>query len=99
RRSAPGEPVAGEMTRKPGWQASRSTRAQGAFSMRADSSGRKRFRLLVHAALTLIFTAALGCGRSRDVVEGELPEAARKFLVQKKADVQNRSAGKSRVGN
>jgi hypothetical protein len=67
--------------------------------MRADFSRRKRFRLLVHAALTLIFTVWLGCGRSRDVVEGELPEAARKSLFQKKVDVQNRSVGKSRVRN
>ena len=66
--------------------------------MRADFSRRKRSRLLVRAALTLIFTVWLGCGRSRDVVEGELPEAARKSLFQKKVDVQNRSAGKSRVG-
>ncbi len=67
--------------------------------MRADFSGRKRFRILVHAALTLIFTVWLGCGRSSDVVQGELPEAARKTLFQKKMDVQNRSTGKSRVGN
>ncbi len=67
--------------------------------MRANFSRRKRFRLLVHAALTLIFTVWLGCGRSRDVVEGELPEAARKTLFQKKVDVQNRSARKSRAGN
>jgi len=67
--------------------------------MRADFSRRKRFRLLLHAALTLIFTVWLGCDGSRDVVEGELPEAARKLLFQKKVDVRNRSAGKSRVGN
>ena len=67
--------------------------------MHANFSRWKRFRLLVHAVLTLIFTGWLGCDRSRDVVEGELPEAARKSLFQKKADVRNRSAGKSRVGN
>ncbi len=67
--------------------------------MRAVCSGRQRFRLLVHAALTLICTVWLGCGRSGDVGEGELPEAARKTLFQKKMDVQNRSTGKSRVGN
>ncbi len=67
--------------------------------MRADSSRRKRFRLLVHAALTLIFTVWLGCDRSRDVMQGELSEAARKSLFQKKVDVQDRSVGKSRVRN
>jgi hypothetical protein len=67
--------------------------------MRADSSIPKRFRLLVHAALTLVFTVWMGCGRSGDVVEGDLSEAARKTLLQKKMDVQNRSTGKSRVGN
>jgi hypothetical protein len=67
--------------------------------MRADFSRRKRFRLLVHAALTLIFTVWLGCDRSRDVIQRELPEAARKSLFQKKVDVQNRSVGKSRVRN
>ena len=66
--------------------------------MRADFSRRKRFRLLLHAALTLIFTVWLGCDRSRDVIQGELSEAARKSLFQKK-DVQNRSVGKSRVRN
>ncbi len=67
--------------------------------MRANFSRRKRFRLLVHAALTLIFTVWLGCGRSGDVVEGELPAAARKTLFQKKMDVQNRPTGKSHGGN
>ena len=67
--------------------------------MRADFSRRKRFRLLVHAALTLIFTVWLSCDRSRDVIQGELSEAARKSLFQKKMDVKNRSVGKSRVRN
>ena len=67
--------------------------------MRADFSRRKRFRLLLHAALALIFTVWLGCDRLRDVIQGELPEAARKSLFQKKVDVQDRSVGKSRVRN
>ncbi len=66
--------------------------------MRADFSRRQRFRLLLHAALTLIYTVSLGCGQSRDAIEGELPESARQSLFQKKMDVQNRSPGKSRVG-
>ena len=46
-----------------------------------------------------IFTVWLGCDRSSDVIHGELSEAARKSLFQKKVDVQDRSVGKSRVRN
>ena len=65
--------------------------------MREDSSRGRRFRLLVHAAMTLVLTVWLGCSRSGDVVEGELPEAAKRTLFQKKVDVKDRSVGKSRV--
>jgi hypothetical protein len=66
--------------------------------MRAEFSNRKLLRLLPHAALILVFTVWMGCDRSGDAIQGELPDAARKSLFQKKMDVKDRSPGKSRVG-
>jgi hypothetical protein len=66
--------------------------------MRSDYSNGKRLRRLLRAALSFIFVVSPGCGRSGDAIQGELPEAARKSLFQKKMDVQNRAPVKSRVG-
>ena len=66
--------------------------------MRVDFSNGKRLRRLLRSAIFLILAVSPGCGGSGDAVQGELPEAARKSLFQKKMDVQNRAPVKSRVG-
>jgi hypothetical protein len=89
---------ASEPARQAEYSANPSTRAEGTNSMRLDFSNGKRLRRLLRAAIALIFAVSPGCGRSGDAVQGELPEAARKSLFQKKMDVQNRVPLKSRVG-
>jgi hypothetical protein len=65
--------------------------------MRVDCFRRNRLRRLLLAGSTLILTLLPGCGGS-GVVEGELSEAARKSLLQRKMDLKDKPTGKPQVG-
>ena len=79
-------------------QIARLTPARGEFSLSSIRSTRALLWLIPDALLAVILTLFLGCGQSGDVVQGELSEAARKSLIQKKVDVQDSARGKSRPG-
>jgi hypothetical protein len=65
--------------------------------MRVDCFRRNRLRRLLFAGSALIALLSPGCGRS-GVVEGELSEAARKSLLQRKMDLKDKPTGKPAVG-
>jgi hypothetical protein len=67
--------------------------------MRTGGSGREQSWLVRHAGLVLTMMAALGCGQAGDAIDRKLTEEARKSLFQKKVDVKNRPAARSRAGS
>ena len=60
---------------------------------RPCSQGAKRQGFASRIALLILLAGTAGCGDSSGVVQGDLGAEARKALIQKKVDVQQRSSG------
>ncbi len=67
--------------------------------MSMDGSMRSRRSLLKSGSLLGVLGVCIGCGRSTEAIDGELSEAARKAVLQKRIDVKNRSPTRAGARN